>query len=1381
MKLPLCVLSFTLALALSAFGAEKPAPPKGDKPAYSQTAEKKNPAKSKPASPGSPAAPAAQKENKPGSANLQPAAKPQPAASSAPSVPKDSSPIFTNQRLASGMPLGGIGTGKIELFTDGRFGNLTLNNNFHQPIENPPGCFAAVRVSGATGAIAKGLYWQKSESHGVQSTQMQGVYPTATVTFEDAELPISVRLRAFSPQVPGNEKDSSVPGVVFLYTVKNKTAADLDVSLAMSWENRIGQGGTAERIFETTGECAQTFVQKGDWAGILYQFKGEPAEPRARNALGEYALFALKEKKDRCAALTSWKTDQAEEDFWQPFREQGEFPAPGKKTDTHPDSDAQRPAAAVSVKRRVPANAESTFVFVFSWYMPHLIASDGSDYGMFYANAWDSAVAVATDLGNRRESLLRGMEEFRRPFYDSSLPSWLVDRLFNRLSALSSSSVLLKDGRFCAFTGEENYRGNIGSPEEQLLASLFFLQFYPRLLESQIRLWMDSQLATGEVPSAAGNLYAFVGKGEAPGGFLNRPDSTCAFVLLALHYYLWTGDEGFLQEVAPHARAAILWLMGKDANGDGIPDGASMRKNEGDRAISLFTGDLWLAVLRMADDFGSMLGDLEFQSHCRTLRAQAAQNLARQLWNGQYFNPYFRSDRPLDNESDRLTPSALTGEWFAAVQGWRPLLDADLVWRSFAVMAESVYPYDPVKDFRQATENSKIPDSHSLALSGGFTDAAYAASLIRFGYPNAALAYLRKSETASVTSYHDPWNLPLLDQKSETPGLSALGAWSILTGLTGFGLDMRLKCLIVGPQPPIGMNDFNAPFFSPLYDGRLEYHHSEASGQSVCRLRFTHVIENKELALKQIAFHLPEGIDAGKQLVRVLHNGEYLPGQDFVRDNLCVFGLENPLALRAGDQLELILAMKECGKVMVRAQSGEIVNLGARCDIEKLGFSPPVLSFQLVNLLSINQMIHLEITERKEKETALYLNGESWGLVGAEPLPILLQTSPIRQADYEWLHFMQSACDRATVRLSEIGERKELKNRLWSLQAAIKQAVEADTVLRGLRVDVVESEDQRVRIPNFKPVKPEESLKWLTRAREEMRGFQKDLGKLSQDPILASDLQGLIIPLALSVTPGEIGGGSVPFTVTAQVRNPLRIPATMRVELNLPEGWNALAKEEVAFDDRKTPVEERQIHFTVTPNTSLWEHRYDLSVLLSGTWENFPFRRSQPLAVGHQFVTEWLTIGPFPNRRGEGFNQMYPPEIDIKPAETYDGIGKIVGWQKQKFPSGYVDMKQIFSPNDFAVGYAYIGVYSSREQAVRFEFGSDEGIKIFHNYKEVYAKRQLRSPRPGADRVLLKLYEGWNHILVKVSQSSGPWGFYFEITDLNGRNISELKYALDRM
>jgi uncharacterized protein (DUF608 family) len=40
----------------------------------------------------------------------------------------------TAQRNESGVPLGGIGAGKIEFYADGRFTNVTTNNNLDCPI-----------------------------------------------------------------------------------------------------------------------------------------------------------------------------------------------------------------------------------------------------------------------------------------------------------------------------------------------------------------------------------------------------------------------------------------------------------------------------------------------------------------------------------------------------------------------------------------------------------------------------------------------------------------------------------------------------------------------------------------------------------------------------------------------------------------------------------------------------------------------------------------------------------------------------------------------------------------------------------------------------------------------------------------------------------------------------------------------------------------------------------------------------------------------------------------------------------------------------------------------------------------------------------------------
>ena len=50
------------------------------------------------------------------------------------------------QRWQAGVPIGGIGAGKIEVLTGGAFGNITINNNPLHPIAAPRGCFAAVRT-----------------------------------------------------------------------------------------------------------------------------------------------------------------------------------------------------------------------------------------------------------------------------------------------------------------------------------------------------------------------------------------------------------------------------------------------------------------------------------------------------------------------------------------------------------------------------------------------------------------------------------------------------------------------------------------------------------------------------------------------------------------------------------------------------------------------------------------------------------------------------------------------------------------------------------------------------------------------------------------------------------------------------------------------------------------------------------------------------------------------------------------------------------------------------------------------------------------------------------------------------------------------------------
>jgi len=99
--------------------------------------------------------------------------------------------IITDQQWQHGVPLGGIGTGKIELLSDGSFGNFTINNNWNTPYGWCQGAFAAICAhAGNNPPVARMLRLSSgSEYQGVTNaahTQMQGWFPQANLQFTDA-------------------------------------------------------------------------------------------------------------------------------------------------------------------------------------------------------------------------------------------------------------------------------------------------------------------------------------------------------------------------------------------------------------------------------------------------------------------------------------------------------------------------------------------------------------------------------------------------------------------------------------------------------------------------------------------------------------------------------------------------------------------------------------------------------------------------------------------------------------------------------------------------------------------------------------------------------------------------------------------------------------------------------------------------------------------------------------------------------------------------------------------------------------------------------------------------------------------------------------------
>ena len=156
-----------------------------------------------------------------------------------------------------GMPVGGICAGQVYLTGDGRLAcwdvfngnentgygavNYQLGRTSEQTVAGgrvvpatAVGQGFAVRVSAGGGTVDRTL-----DARGFPAVRFSGEYPIGRVRFDDASLPVEVRLEALSPFIPLDAADSALPATVMRYTVRNTSEGPVEVTLAGWLENAL--------------------------------------------------------------------------------------------------------------------------------------------------------------------------------------------------------------------------------------------------------------------------------------------------------------------------------------------------------------------------------------------------------------------------------------------------------------------------------------------------------------------------------------------------------------------------------------------------------------------------------------------------------------------------------------------------------------------------------------------------------------------------------------------------------------------------------------------------------------------------------------------------------------------------------------------------------------------------------------------------------------------------------------------------------------------------------------------------------------------------------------------------------------------------------------
>lgn len=152
------------------------------------------------------------------------------------------------------------------------------------------------------------------------------------------------------------------------------------------------------------------------------------------------------------------------------------------------------------------------------------------------------------------------------------------------------------------------------------------------------------------------------------------------------------------------------------------------------------------------------------------------------------------------------------------------------------------------------------------------------------------------------------------------------------------------------------------------------------------------------------------------------------------------------------------------------------------------------------------------------------------------------------------------------------------------------------------------------------------------------------------------------------------------------------------------------------------------------------------------------------------FILAWL-ITPYYTKEGKDgsslFNEPFPPEL---------GDSK-VDWRPCTVPATKKNSLIEFDKmpayrGDNRVVYLKTIIVSDSVQDAQLQLGSDDGIKVWLNGKVVHQNNAVRPCVPGQDKAKIRLVQGENTLMIKLTQGGGEWAVCCKICAPDGKELT---------
>jgi len=542
-------------------------------------------------------------------------------------------------------PIGGIGAGMFCLEGTGAISHMSVRNA--PAFFNEPCSFAAISVKGEAntarvlegpvpgwkifGAANTGL-GAPGASYGLprfKKAVFLARFPFATIGLEDPAVPLTVTLTGWSPFIPGNADDSSLPVGALEYSFKNQTESTIEAVFSFNTKNFMAAASEGSAVLP---------IRNGF---ILYQ-RGSETQPAREGAM---AVFVDDGQTvvDHCWFKGGWW--DALTLAWKNVHE--------ARLLANPPLEGACPGASLFVPLTMAPGEEKTVRVMLAWYVPvtelrygldprespRAVTEEVSDKPRYhvpwYAGKFKNVGEVADYWRSKYGSLRAGSELFRDAFYATTLPPEVVEAVAANLTILKSPTVLRQtDGRLWCFEGCADDRGSCHGSCTHVWN---YAQAVPHLFPDLERSLRRTEFNESQDERGHQTFRSALPIRPVAHDFHAAADGQLGGIMKVYRDWRISGDTEWLREIWPKVRQSLDYCIRTwDPRAKGILE----EPHHNTYDIEYWgpdghCGSFYLGALKAAVDMGTYLGD-EVSGY-RDLLQKGISYIETELYNGEYF------------------------------------------------------------------------------------------------------------------------------------------------------------------------------------------------------------------------------------------------------------------------------------------------------------------------------------------------------------------------------------------------------------------------------------------------------------------------------------------------------------------------------------------------------------------------------------------------------------------------------------------------------------------------------------------------------------------------------------------------------------------------